>query len=82
MLAHPTLGKMLATPSVSHGSTQLYMRGVFEEHTRGNLGKPIAELVDGAAAPVILSVNDKKLPAPLRVRLKLAAAGSPDGMQS
>eukprot|EP00775_Hariotina_reticulata_P010952 gene10952-11106_t len=72
MLAHPVLGNMLAHPSISYGSKQLYARGVFEAETRPNLEKPVAELLDGGAdGPVLLTVNDKKLSAPLRVRLKL-----------
>ena len=48
----------------------LYMRGVFEEETRPNLSKPISELMDGATSGVCV-VNDKKLKAPLRVRVVL-----------
>jgi ubiquitin-activating enzyme E1 C len=72
MLDHPVLGKMLAHPSISYEAKQLYARGVFEAETRPNLGKPVAELLDGVAdGPVLLTVNDKKLSAPLRVRLRL-----------
>lgn len=35
----------LLSPSVSYGTQQLYMRGVLEEATRGNLGKPMEELL-------------------------------------
>ncbi len=34
-----TLGKNLEAPSVSYGSINLYMRGVLEEETKGNLSK-------------------------------------------
>lgn len=74
MLVHPQLGRLIAHPSVSHGATPLYMRGAFEEETRPNLGRCAADLLAGegaAGAPAVLTVNDKKLPAPLRVRLKL-----------
>lgn len=76
MLSHPTLGRLMAHPSVSYGATPLYMRGVMEEETRPNLARPAAELLVAAgAAPecgaVQLNVNDKKLNAPLRVRLRL-----------
>ncbi len=72
MLAHPQLKPLLAHPSVSHGSSNLYMRGVLEEATRHNLSKPIRELLDSEAhTTALLTVNDKKLSAPLRVRLKL-----------
>ncbi len=37
--ADRTLGKNLKAPSVSYGTTNLYMRGVLEEETRGNLSK-------------------------------------------
>lgn len=35
----------LLAPSVSYGSASLYMRGVLEESTRGNLGKTMEELL-------------------------------------
>lgn len=70
MLAHDVLGKMMAHPSVSFGSERLYSRGVFEAATKHNLGKPILELLRGERT-VLLTVNDKKLSAPLRVRLRL-----------
>ena len=70
MLQHSVLGKMMAHPSVTYGTKQLYSRGVFEAETRPNLEKPIAELLDGETT-ALLTVNDKKLSAPLRVRLRL-----------
>jgi ubiquitin-activating enzyme E1 C len=70
MLAHAVLGKMVAHPSVSHGNTRLYSRGVFEAQTKANLQRPIAQLLEGATT-ALLTVNDKKLSAPLRVRLRL-----------
>lgn len=39
MMADPGLGKHLSAPSVSHGATNLYMRGALEELTRPNLAK-------------------------------------------
>lgn len=72
MLGHPTLGAVLAAPSVSHGSTNLYVRGALEAHTAPNLGRRLAELLEGAGERPVLTVNDKKLPAPLRVRLRWA----------
>lgn len=72
LLQHPQLGSLLAAPSVSYGSANLYVRGVLEEHTRPNLSRTITDLVDFAGVPVV-TVNDKKLSAPLRVRLKMAA---------
>jgi len=73
MLSHPTLGRLIAHPSISHGATPLYMRGVMEEDTRANLGRPIRGLLggEGVDAAVQVTVNDKKLLAPLRVRLRL-----------
>lgn len=41
------LGANLRAPSISYGSVNLYMRGVLEEATCGNLGRPISELLDG-----------------------------------
>lgn len=35
----------LALPSVSHGARPLYVRGVFEEETRPNLGRAMEELL-------------------------------------
>lgn len=45
--ADSKLGANLRAPSVSYGTINLYMRGVLEEATAGNLPKPISELVDG-----------------------------------
>lgn len=70
MLKHPVLGKLMAHPSVSYGTKQLYMRGVFEADTKPNLNKSILQLLEGERT-VLLTVNDKKLNAPLRVRLRL-----------
>jgi hypothetical protein len=39
MLVDPTLGPQISQPSVSYGSTALYMHGVLEEETRPNLTK-------------------------------------------
>jgi hypothetical protein len=97
--AHPTLGSLVAHPSVSHGSDNLYVRGALEELTRGNLDKGMKELLarggggggagaggggggadgggsggsgsDGGRVSATLTVNDKQLAAPLRVRLTL-----------
>jgi ubiquitin-activating enzyme E1 C len=78
MMAHPSLGRLLAHPSVSFGATPLYMRGVMEEDTRPNLGRPVAGLLggEGVDSAVVLTVNDKKLSAPLRVRLRLGGGGA------
>jgi hypothetical protein len=70
MLTHSTLKPLLAHPSVSYGSNNLYMRGVFEEETKPNLQRNMLELLDGNTNAQ-LTVNDKKLSAPLRVRLRL-----------
>lgn len=70
MLEHPVLGKMMAHPSVTYGTKQLYSRGIFEADTRPNLEKPVSELLEGETT-ALLTVNDKKLSAPLRVRLRL-----------
>lgn len=75
LLADPALGKLLAAPSVSYGSTDLYGRGVFEADTRPNLARRLTELLGGpeAAEGAVLTVNDKKLRGPLRVRLRLGS---------
>eukprot|EP00879_Flechtneria_rotunda_P023907 GHRR01025319.1.p1 GENE.GHRR01025319.1~~GHRR01025319.1.p1 ORF type:complete len:346 (+),score=71.39 GHRR01025319.1:248-1285(+) len=70
MLQHPVLGNMLAHPSVSYGTKQLYARGIYEADTKPNLSRPVAELLNGEAN-TLLTVNDKKLNVPLRVRLRL-----------
>jgi hypothetical protein len=67
MLADESLGKLLKNPSLSYGSQNLYAHGVFEEETRPNLSKKIKDLVSDKA---LLTVNDKALPAPMRVVLK------------
>jgi hypothetical protein len=46
MLAHPQLARLLAHPSVSYGTSNLYMRGVLEEETRPNLSKRMTELME------------------------------------
>ncbi|GAB4817230.1 hypothetical protein N2152v2_004276 [Parachlorella kessleri] len=68
LVADPGLGKHLTNPSVSYGSTNLYMRGALEEETRPNLDKTIGELVEGDGS--IIHLNDKKLVSTLKVRLK------------
>lgn len=70
MLQDSVLGKLMVHPSVTYGATQLYSRGVFEADTKPNLEKPIAQLLGGETI-ALLTVNDKKLSAPLRVRLRL-----------
>lgn len=70
--ADPVLGQHLTRPSVSYGSTNLYMRGALEEETSPNLDKAIADLVEGDGS--ILHVNDKKLVSALKVRLKFQAS--------
>merc|ERR1712046_190016 len=57
-------------PSISYQGSNLYMRGVFEEETKVNLGKQMIHLMGGATSGV-LTVNDKKLVAPFRIRLSL-----------
>ena len=46
------LGAALQSPSVSYGSSNLYMRGVLEESTRSNLSRLLSELVDGSGSIV------------------------------
>ncbi|KAK9867203.1 hypothetical protein WJX84_006071 [Apatococcus fuscideae] len=72
--ADPRFEGKLQSPSVSCGSHNLYMRGVFEEETRPNLSKAMKALIGGTQA--ILQINDKKLVAPLRIRLSLTDADS------
>ena len=88
------LGKHLSAPSVSFGAVNLYMRGALEEMTRGNLEKKMVDLVssnnenggssngEAIAATnggVMLTVNDKALVAPLRVRLKFSTTSGENG---
>lgn len=72
MLCHPGLGKHLSAPSVSFGTFNLYVRGALEDSTRINLEKPLIELLDGRKQAT-LTVNDRQLPGPLRVRVQLQA---------
>ena len=37
--ADSNLGNNLRAPSISYGASNLYMQGVLEEETRGNLSK-------------------------------------------
>lgn len=84
--SHATIGPLVSHPSVSHGSDNLYVRGALEELTRGNLDKGMRELLargagaegaegaghdGGGPVSATLTVNDKQLAAPLRVRLTL-----------
>eukprot|EP00873_Tetraselmis_striata_P019120 jgi/Tetstr1/439384/TSEL_027819.t1 len=75
MLRDDQIGERVAAPSISYGEKNLYMRGAMEELTRENLSKPLSELVGRESCT--LTVNDKKLPAPLRVRLRMT-----DGMDA
>mmetsp|Transcript_34942 Transcript_34942/g.77699 ORF Transcript_34942/g.77699 Transcript_34942/m.77699 type:complete len:431 (+) Transcript_34942:72-1364(+) len=68
MMGDPTLGKHLHAPSVSFGATNLYARGIFEAETRANLTAKISSLVPDDKS--ILTVNDKKLHAPMRLMLR------------
>jgi len=68
----------LASPSVSHGRRPLYAHGIFEEETKANLLLPLTQLLheEGTAKEeplrnILLVVNDKKTPVPLRIRLSL-----------
>jgi len=79
--SHPRMGKVLEAPSISYGTANLYMRGVLEAETQPNLDRPIGDLVEGDGS--VLSVNDKKLIAPMKVRLKMSdsTGGGLSGMQ-
>mmetsp|Transcript_25356 Transcript_25356/g.83349 ORF Transcript_25356/g.83349 Transcript_25356/m.83349 type:complete len:436 (-) Transcript_25356:758-2065(-) len=59
----------LRAPSVSCGSSNLYMQGVLEAETRPNLARPMLELLGSPTATLV--VNDKLLAGPLRVRLTI-----------
>jgi hypothetical protein len=74
LLSHPVLGHHLKAPSVSLGAVNLYAHGIFEEETRPNLGRIMSDLVPEQPGGVILTVNDKKLHAPMRVHLKYSSA--------
>lgn len=53
------------------------MRGALEALTRDNLQRRMSELLDGASTAQ-LTVNDKKLAGPMRVRLSLEAGEDMD----
>jgi len=67
MLQHPLFQNHLSAPSVSYGQKNLYMRGILEDQTLGNLCKPLVDLVDGSGS--ILTINDKKMVSPLKVKI-------------
>lgn len=71
--AHPLLSSRVTSPSISHGARNLYLRGALESSFRHNLPVPIRTLVGDA--PVVLTVNDRRLSAPIKVRLRW----KPDG---
>ena len=57
---------------MSHQSNNLYMTGVLESETRHNLDTPLAGLLASATgARTVLTINDKGLPGPARVWLRL-----------
>ena len=80
MLSDPVLSKYLLSkhPSISYGASNLYAHGIYEEETRPNLGRRVVELVPQDNQ--LLTVNDKKLHAPLRVRLRYSSSSSCAGM--
>jgi E2 binding domain len=59
LVADEKLGASLEKPSVSYGASNLYMRGVLEEATRGNLSKPISQLVDGDGSIIQVHLVDR-----------------------
>ena len=70
LLEHPQMRDSIQSPSVSHGHSNLYMRGALEGMTRQNLPARLADLVGWAGhGPVTLTVNDKSLMAPLKVKV-------------
>lgn len=60
---------MVVAPTLATGGTIIFARGIYEEDTRSNLGKKISEFVGPAGGP--LTVNDKKLAAPMRAKVHL-----------
>lgn len=76
MLADHTLGSRLKSPSVSYGAQNLYAHGIYEEETRPNLALPVASLLPKGESSWVLTVNDKKLHAPMRVQLRLTGGSA------
>jgi len=74
------LGKHVSAPSVSYGTNNLYMRGVLEEATRENLTRAICSLVDGSGS--VITLNDKLLVGPMRVKLKFTTVGRDEAIIS
>ncbi|MEW5308906.1 MAG: hypothetical protein WDW38_000826 [Sanguina aurantia] len=70
LMADPTLGAKLTEPSISYGSVNLYAHGIFHAETCLNLPKTISSLVSGDGA--VLTLNDKRLHAPVHVRLRFS----------
>ena len=71
LLEHKDLKNLISMPSINYGTKNLYVRGALEESTRPNLDKTMDELLGSPRGIVVVTVNDKKLAAPLRVRLQL-----------
>lgn len=59
---------MVVAPTLAQGPTVIYARGIYEEDTKPNLARKISEFVGENGGPV--TINDKKLAAPLRGRVK------------
>ena len=84
MVGDEGLGKHLSAPSVSYGAANLYMRGALESATRGNLARKMSDLIaevntgngngGNGNGGVVLTVNDKTLVVPVKVRLSFSAA--------
>lgn len=53
LVADKALGASLSAPSISHGSENLYMRGVLEEMTRENLSKVRHKFSDKIASKLM-----------------------------
>lgn len=73
IISDKRFGLNVTNPSVSYQSTNLYMTGVLEGETKGNLKLSLAELLkaDDAVNRFMLTVNDKSLPNPKRLWLSL-----------
>lgn len=64
--------RTLASPTIATGNgTVLAGGGIYAQDTEANRGTPLSALLPGGSGPHALVLNDRTLPAPVRVRLTL-----------
>ena len=71
IVEHERLRDHVSATTVSYGNSNLYMRGALEHLTRENLPKRLVDLIDVAHSS-LLTINDKKLSSPLKVKVNFS----------